>query len=50
VPAARRLLSRLAAERAIPLGQFADVAATLAELEPNPAPQVPGKRLLSLIA
>ena len=37
VPAARRLLVRLAGERAMPLGQLADVAAILAELEGDPA-------------
>jgi hypothetical protein len=36
-PAARRLLARLAAERAMPLGRLADVAAILAELEADPA-------------
>jgi len=49
-PAARRLLARLAEERAMPLRQLADVAAFLAELEADPAPQVGGKRLLGLIA
>lgn len=37
VPAARRLLGRLASERAMPLRQLADVAAILAELEADPA-------------
>jgi hypothetical protein len=35
-PAARRLVARLAEERAIPLRQLADVAAFLAELEASP--------------
>jgi hypothetical protein len=37
VPAARRLLGRLASERAMPLRQLVDVAAILAELEADPA-------------
>jgi hypothetical protein len=37
VPAARRLLGRLASERAMPLRQLEDVAAILAELESDPA-------------
>ena len=37
VPAARRLLARLASERAMPLRQLVDVAAILAELEADPA-------------
>ena len=37
VAAARRLLARLATERAMPLRQLADVAAILAELEGDPA-------------
>jgi hypothetical protein len=48
VPAARRLLGRLASERTMPLRQLADVAAILAELEADPA--ISGApRLLSLI-
>ena len=49
-PAARRLLARLASERAMPLRQLADVAAILAELEADPAPAVAGKKLVSLVA
>ena len=46
-PAARRLLARLAEERAMPLRQLADVGAILAELEADPA--ISGApRLLSL--
>ena len=37
VPAARRLLARLATERAMPLRQLGDLAAILAELEGDPA-------------
>jgi hypothetical protein len=37
VPAARRLLARLATERAMPLRHLVDVAAILAELEGDPA-------------
>jgi hypothetical protein len=37
VPAARRLLARIASERAMPLRQLADVAAILSELEGDPA-------------
>jgi len=33
LPAARRPLARLATERAMPLGQLAEIAAILAELE-----------------
>jgi hypothetical protein len=44
VPAARRLLARLATERAIPLGQLAEVAASLAQLEGDSA-----EKLISLI-
>jgi len=36
-PAARRLLARLAGERAMPLRQLVDVAAILANLEADPA-------------
>ena len=47
-PAARRLLARLASERAMPLRQLADVAAILAELEADRA--ISGApRLLSLL-
>jgi hypothetical protein len=49
VPAARRLLARAAAERAMPLRQLADVAALLAELEADPAPAVAGKKLALVI-
>lgn len=48
-PAARRLLARIAEERAIPLRQLADVAALLAELEADPAPMVAGKRLVAAV-
>ena len=48
-PAARRLLARLASERAMPLRQLADVAAILAELEADPAPMAAGKMLISLV-
>jgi hypothetical protein len=48
-PAARRLLARLASERAIPLRQLADVATLLAELEADPAPTDAGKKLVSVI-
>ena len=48
VPAARRLLARLATERAMPLRQLADLAATLAELEADPA-MTAGQKLVSLI-
>jgi hypothetical protein len=47
-PAARRLLARLATERAMPLGQLVEVAAILAELEGDPA-MSPGKKLISLV-
>jgi hypothetical protein len=48
VPAARRLIGRLASERAMPLRQLTDVAAILAELEADPAiSRAP--RLLSLV-
>jgi hypothetical protein len=47
-PAARRLLARLATERALPLRHLADVAAILAELEGDPA-MSPGERLISLV-
>jgi hypothetical protein len=36
-PAARRLLARVASERAMPLRQLADVVAMLAHLEADPA-------------
>jgi hypothetical protein len=48
VPAARRLLARLAAERTMPLRQLLDVAAILDELEGGPAPTTAGKRLVAL--
>jgi hypothetical protein len=48
VPAARRLLARLATERALPLLQLADVAAILAELEADPA-MTAGRKLVSLV-
>ena len=48
VPAARRLLARLASERAMSLRQLADVAAILAELEADPASSG-APRLLSLV-
>ena len=48
-PAARRLLARLASERAPPLRQLADVAAILAELEADPAPMLAGRNLVSII-
>ena len=44
-PAARRLLARLATERAMPLRQLADIAAILAELESDPAMSL-GERLI----
>jgi hypothetical protein len=46
--AARRLLARLASERAMPLRQLADVAAILAEFEADPATSA-GKKLVSRI-
>ena len=49
VPAARRLLARLASERAMPLRQLADVAAILAELEADPASRKAGTRLAALL-
>jgi hypothetical protein len=48
VPAARRLLARLASERAMPLRQLADVAAILAKLEADPA-MTGGGKLLTLV-
>jgi hypothetical protein len=48
VPAARRLLARLCNERAMPLGQIAEIAAILAELEADPA-MAEGKKLVSLV-
>jgi hypothetical protein len=48
-PAARRLLARLAEERAMPLRQLADVTAFLAELEASPAPMAASKALVSLV-
>jgi hypothetical protein len=47
--AARRLLARLATERAMPLRQLTDVAALLAELEADPAPATAGEELVRLI-
>jgi hypothetical protein len=47
-PAARRLLARLATERAMPLRQLLEVAAILAELEADPAMKA-GKRLVSIV-
>ena len=49
VPAARRLLARVAEERSMPLRQLADVAAFLAELEAHPAPRFAGKSLASMV-
>src|SRR5262245_52222367 len=49
VPAARRLLARLASEREVPLRQLADVAAFLAELEASAAPLAASKALVSLV-
>ena len=49
IAADRRLLARLASERAIPLRQLADVAIALAELEADPAPENAGKRLVSVV-
>jgi hypothetical protein len=48
-PAARRLLARLAEERAMPLRQLADLAAMLAELECDPMLSA-SERLVSLVA
>ena len=48
VPAARRLLARLATERAMPLRQLVDVAAILAELEGDPA-MTARERLVALV-
>ena len=50
VPAARRLLVRLASERAMPLRQLAEVAALLAELESDPAPAIAGTTLVNLVS
>jgi hypothetical protein len=47
-PAARRLLARLAMERALPLAQLADVAAILAELERDPV-MSPAEKLISRV-
>ena len=49
VPAARRLLARLAEERVMPLRRLAEVAASLANLEGDPAPGDAGKRLVNLV-
>lgn len=46
--AARKLLARLATERALPLRQLVDVAALLAELEADPA-LTARRRLLRLV-
>jgi hypothetical protein len=48
-PAARRLLARLAEERAVPLRQLADVAGFLADLEASPAPLAASKALVALV-
>jgi hypothetical protein len=47
-PAARRLLARLATERALALGLLVDIAAILAELERDPA-FTARRKLLELI-
>ena len=47
-PAARRLLARLASERALALRRLVDLAAILAELEGDPAMRA-RKRLLQLV-
>ena len=47
-PAARRLLARLASERAMPLRQLVDVAAIMANLESAPAMGA-GKKLITLV-
>jgi hypothetical protein len=49
VPAARRLVARLAEERDIPLRQLADITAFLADLEASPAPWAASKALVSLV-
>ena len=48
-PAARRLLARIAEERAAPLRQLAELAATLAELEADPRGWTRKKKLVSLV-
>jgi len=48
--AARRLLARVATERAVPLRRLADVARLLAELEADPAPMEAGKKLIAAVA
>jgi hypothetical protein len=48
VPAARRLLARIASERAMPLRQLANVAAILSELEADPAMSA-GMKLVSSV-
>ena len=48
-PAARRLLARLANERAMPLRQLAEVASLLGELEANPDPMLAGAKLIESI-
>jgi hypothetical protein len=47
--AARRLIARLASERALPLRRVADMASFLAELEASPAPMLAGKSLVGLM-
>jgi hypothetical protein len=47
-PAARKLLARVATERAMPLRQLVHVAAILAELEADPA-TVAGRKLVALV-
>src|SRR5262245_51602031 len=49
VPAARRLLARLASERMMPLRQLVDVAAIMAELAADPAPTVAGEKLIAIV-
>jgi hypothetical protein len=49
VPAARRLVARLAEECAMPLHQLAEIAAFLAKLEASPAPMAASKALVSFV-
>jgi hypothetical protein len=49
VPAARRLVARLAEERTMPLRQLAEVASFLADLEASPVPIASSKALVSLV-
>ena len=49
VPAARRLLARLATERTMPLRQLVDGATILAKLEADPAPMAAGREHVSLV-